>query len=260
MKRKGSYFNALGNSARSAATTFDPEKLPDPVRAAWVGRRDAYRTLRASVAELAKERATLEANADLTADAKARKLAEIEKRIHGNLEEAARKADAEFTALRAMATQRMRTSQGRDPLPAPKDSAEARLDLLLQAMHRDQVDHLLDRVLEDRSGAKIDSAYAHLAEAGDPALLHMFESWGRDRVQREGSEAQRAVLDLAIENAVEERVDDGTAQLLDQIDALEAARLMFDGASSSFVSGADPALMLTNAEAFFGKALTGGDG
>jgi len=272
MARDGAYFNVLGKTARSKQFSLDPKTLPDETRPAWGAIRDGFQAMRQAHADAAIARGKVEKNNDLTPEARQRRIGDVDKGLRTTITSAVEKAKAALGEFQAVATERVRTAQHRDPLKlrapdwsklADSDAEVARmnfevarrLDMQLHTQARDRVDRLLDRAFaadESRgnAGLALDEAYASVLRQDDPVLLCEFEGYGRARIEAEGTKAQQTVFAAAAERVLEDRVGDSEALLLDHLDAVTTAAMLLEAAA------ADPK-MIAHAKSFLGETLTG---
>jgi hypothetical protein len=248
-----------------------PGKVPDVMKAGWGALQNYYQVVRAQKREGGKKFAELQANRDLTAEARQRREAEIREEVRKSIElawAALRTASEKVgSEIEALVDQELNV----DPLVGPEirwselDAAgkelaklsiaeRAATDRVASLLADGRVDGMLDRAFDrdpHGDGGPVLELYQGLAEAGDPMLLRAFEGAGLARIRMEASETTVTVLSTMVEAAREARLPDAVKELLDHRDALNesvnyTAAVHGEAATDEFLVGKSLALDLAS--------------
>lgn len=232
MERNGHYSNALGENARSEK--FNLRDLPPSAAGAYKALRAAQKAIRSAKAEAEQKVQSIEANADLTHEAKRRRVLEVREEASKAIRSAVLDFETERERFGRRATEVVRSEQGRNPLDGV--DGPGLLRMLVSAMARDRIERQVDQALaadKGRTGAPLQRLYQEILASKDRLALYTFESMVPARLDATGSEAQKAVIGTLVKAVREERVGDAGRLALDHVDALNTASTLLSQADTT---------------------------
>ena len=248
---------------------FSMDKLPDVSIAGWKAIRAGHKAIQGSCDEARDAFRTLQANTDLTDEAKARIEQQIRTRAADSVAEACASVRERIKSAGTKLSEGLKKRQRQTDTTATEplkigdaDSRAERLAIdgvnatrqLIQMFCRQEVDRSLDAALGEDAGA-LAVLYEQAVGRGDRLFLMTLEDYGLKRVMTEGSTAQRDVFAAVVQDQRDERllvdlseealqIIDHTNQQLSHIpflDAIEAEvkHANFNGTSVSLRTSKD---------------------
>jgi len=236
------------------------KETPEKARPAYAAIREFTRGVRRAQRDLAIEAKKVLRNADLTPEARQRRIADLSTKV----EETIRPLEAEcFAKIDAARTELRKVVDGyldRDPIPPVPDGADAatqalalRSETVARLLARQAADQLLEKALaaDPRGdGGALAEILGRALRSEDPIVASLLETRGLERIRAEGTRAQVTVAEEVINAAREGRLNDAGKRYLDHIDVLGECEpilqaVVVDTRSPKFLEGEAPGLTAT---------------
>lgn len=265
MPRFGQHSDAIGGNARYA--NFTLSDWPSIVYPGCDAARESFPAIRKADALFTVEKAKIQANVDLTQEAKDRKeidalgvrdatLAEVLAAMKAGNAETAEAVQASVERVMEPPgfeepTLRWERLSGSDEELARLQVAQLRQARMVQDAHdRDRVDRLLDDGLKG-DPANVLRVYETVLATGDPNLERTWTTWGARRIEADGTDTHRDLFARARARVGEHRVlgNDALLLALDWRDVVATATMLVETCSK------DPTLVKAAALRVLGPDL-----